>query len=184
MKRTVLVFGLISGVISSLLMFATMPLINRGTINIDNGEVIGYTAIFLSLLLVFFGIRSYRDNVGGGTISFGRAFAVGILITLISCGFYVATWEILYFKVMPDNIPKYIAAMAARMRAHGASDAAIAARVKQLEQMKPLYDNPLTNAAMSFIEPFPVGLVVTLVSAGILRRRRAPLPPARASAAA
>ena len=92
MKRTVLVFGIISGVVSSLMMFLTVPLINRGTINFDNGEVIGYTAIFLSFLLVFFGIRSYREN-HGGTISFGRAFAVGILITLISCVFYVASWE-------------------------------------------------------------------------------------------
>ena len=173
MKRTVLVFGLISGAVSSLMMFLTVPLINRGTINFDNGEVIGYTAIFLSFLLVFFGIRSYRENYGGGTITFGRAFAVGILITLISCVFYVVSWEIIYFKFMPDFADKYSAAMVSKMRASGASDAAIAARVQQLGQMKAMYDNPLTNAAITFIEPFPVGLVVTLVSAGILSRRRA-----------
>jgi hypothetical protein len=172
MKRTVLVFGVISGVVSSLMMFLTLPLINRGTINFENGEVIGYTAILLSFLLVFFGIRSYRENVGGGTITFGRAFAVGILITLISCVFYVVSWEILYFNFMPDFTQKYTAAMVAKARAGGASDAAIAARVQQMGQMKKLYDNPLTNAAITFIEPFPVGLVVTLVSAGILRRRR------------
>jgi hypothetical protein len=173
MKRTVLVFGVISGVVSSLMMFLTLPLIDRGTINFENGEVIGYTAILLSFLLVFFGIRSYRENVGGGTITFGRAFAVGILITLISCVFYVLSWEILYFNFMPDFTQKYTAAMVAKARASGASDAAIAARVQQMGQMKKLYDNPLTNAAITFIEPFPVGLVVTLVSAGILRRRRA-----------
>ena len=155
------------------MMFLTMPLINRGTINFDNGEVIGYTAIFLSFLLVFFGIRSYRENYGGGTITFGRAVAVGILITLISCVFYMVSWEIIYFKFMPDFADKYSAAMVSKMRASGASDAAIAARVQQLGQMKAMYDNPLTNAAITFIEPFPVGLVVTLVSAGILRRRRA-----------
>ena len=171
MKRTVLVFGLISGVISSAMMFLTVPLINRGTINFDNGEVIGYTAIFLSFLLVFFGIRSYRES-SGGAISFGRAFAVGILITLISCVFYVASWEVIYFNFMPDFTEKYTTAAIAKMRASGASDAVIAARKKQMDQMKKLYDNPFTNAAITFIEPFPVGLIVTLVSAGILRRRR------------
>ncbi len=62
MKRTVLIFGLISGAISSAMMLLTLPLIDRGTINFENGEVIGYTAIFLSFLLVFFGIRSYRER--------------------------------------------------------------------------------------------------------------------------
>ena len=82
MKKTVLTFGLISGAISALMMFATLPVIDK--IGFDTGAIVGYTAIVLSFLLVFFGIRSYRENVGGGTITFGRAFAVGILITVIS----------------------------------------------------------------------------------------------------
>ncbi|HXH38679.1 MAG TPA: DUF4199 domain-containing protein, partial [Thermoanaerobaculia bacterium] len=97
MKKVVIVFGLISGVISSAMMFLTLPLMKNGTVNDHNGYVIGYTAIFLSFLLVFFGIRSYRENAGGA-ITFGRGFSVGILITLISCLFYVASWEIIYFK--------------------------------------------------------------------------------------
>src|SRR6059058_5892548 len=127
MKRVVIVFGLISGVISSALMFLTLPLMKNGTINFDNGEVFGYTAIFLSFLLVFFGIRSYREN-NGGTISFGRAFSVGILITLISCLFYVASWEFIYFKIMPDFADKYAAHAINDMREKGATDAAIAAK--------------------------------------------------------
>jgi hypothetical protein len=170
MKRTVLIFGLISGAISSAMMFLTLPLINRGTINFENGEVIGYTAIFLSFLLVFFGIRSYREK-SGGSITFGRAFGVGILITLISCVFYVASWEIIYFKLMPDFADKYSAAALTKLREKGASDAAILAKKKEMDQMKAMYDNPLTNAAITFIEPFPVGLIVTLVSAGVLRKR-------------
>src|SRR5262245_41206444 len=89
MKKTVLTFGLISGVVSSLLMLLTVPFIDR--IGFDRGVFVGYTAIVLSFLLVFFGIKSYRENVGGGEITFGRAFTVGILITLISCVFYVLT---------------------------------------------------------------------------------------------
>ena len=182
MKRTVLIFGLISGAISSALMFLTLPLINRGTINFDNGEVIGYTAIFLSFVLVFFGIRSYREN-HGGTITFGRAFAVGILITVISSLFYVASWEVIYFNFMPDFGDKYAAAADAKARAKGASDAAIAAKMKEMEQMKAMLRNPVINAAMTFIEPFPVGLIVTLVSAGILRKRGRANPTSLQSAA-
>jgi hypothetical protein len=170
MKKVVIVFGLISGAISSAMMFLTLPFIKSGAINNKNGEIIGYTAIFLSFLLVFFGIRSYRENAGG-TISFGRATAVGLLITLISCVFYVASWEIIYFKLMPDFGDKYAARTIDAMREKGASGAAIAAKKKEMEKMKAMYNNPLINAAVTFIEPFPVGLIVTLVSAAILRKR-------------
>jgi len=170
MKKVVIVFGLISGVISSALMFLTLPFLETGAVNNHNGEIIGYTAIFLSFLLVFFGIRAHREN-SGGTISFGRAFSVGILITLISCVFYVASWEIIYFKFMPDFAEKYSAREIAGLRAKGASPAAIEAKKQEMVKLKALLDNPLLNAAMTFIEPFPVGLLMTLLSAAILRRR-------------
>ena len=169
MKRIVLVFGLISGAISSAMMFLTLPFIKSGAIDNHNGEIIGYAAIFLSLLLVFFGIRAYRENAGGA-ISFGRAFSVGILITLISCVFYVASWEVIYFKLMPDFADKYAARAIGEMREKGATESAIAAKKVEMEKMKAMLDNPLINAAVTFIEPFPVGLIVTLVSAAILRR--------------
>ena len=171
MKKVVLVFGLISGVISSAMMFLTLPLINKGLL--DHGLVVGYTAIFLSFLLVFFGIRSDRENAGG-TISFGRATAVGLLITLISCAFYVGSWEIIYFKLMPDFVDNYAARSIDAMREKGATEAAIAAKKIEMEKMKALYNNPLINVAVTFIEPFPVGLIVTLVSAAILRKRNPP----------
>ena len=170
MKKVVIVFGLISGVISSAMMFLTLPFMKSGAINSKNGEIIGYTAIFLSFLLVFFGIRSYREN-NGGSITFGRAFATGILITLISCVFYVASWEIIYFKFMPDFGDKYAARTIETMREKGATEAAIAAKTKEMETFKKMYRNPLFNAAMTFMEPFPVGLIMTLLSAAILRRR-------------
>jgi hypothetical protein len=176
MKKVVIVFGLISGAISSALMFLTLPLMISGAVNFENGYIVGYTAIVLSFLLVFFGIRSYREN-SGGTITFGRGFSVGILITLISCVFYVASWEIIYYKLMPDFGDKYTAHAIDAMRQKGAPEAAIAVKKKELEKMWAMLDNPLINAAMTFIEPFPVGLLVTLVSAAILRKRT-PAPAA------
>src|SRR5277367_1302752 len=99
MKKVVLTFGLISGVLSSLMMLATVPFAHK--IGFDKALIVGYTTIVASFLLVFFGIRSYRDNAGNGHITFAKAFAVGISITLITCVFYVVTWEIMYFKFMP-----------------------------------------------------------------------------------
>ncbi|MCU1284903.1 MAG: hypothetical protein JWO13_1253 [Acidobacteriales bacterium] len=169
MKKTILTFGLISGVLSSLMMVATVPFMHN--IGFDRGMLVGYTAIVLSFLLVFFGIRSYRDNVGNGHITFGRAFTVGICITVISCLFYVGTWEILYFNFLPDFWDKYSAFIVAKMNATGASPADVQAKVEELKKFKVMYDNPLMNAAMTFIEPFPVGLVITLLSAAILRKK-------------
>ena len=117
MKKTVLTFGLISGAISSLLMVVTLPFAHK--IGFNKALIVGYTTIVLSFLLVYFGIRSYRDNVGNGHITFKKAFAVGICITLISCIFYVVTWEILYFNFMHDFMDNYGADMIERLKASG-----------------------------------------------------------------
>jgi hypothetical protein len=168
MKKTILTFGLISGAIASVLMVATVPFADR--IGFGHSYLVGYTTMILAFLLVYFGIRSYRDNFGDGRISFGKAFVIGISITLISSLCYVVTWEILYFKFMPDFMDKYGAYAIQKLQASGASAAAIQAKVEEIKRYKVLEDNPLTNAAMTSLEPFPVGLLVTLISAAILRR--------------
>jgi hypothetical protein len=169
MKKIVLTFGLISGAICIGMMLAALRLEDK--IGHDKAEILGYTIIVLSALLVFFGIRSYRENVGGGRLSFGRGFAVGILITLISSACYVGTWEIVYFKFMPDFAVKYGTQMVERAKASGASEQKIAEAEQQAREFKQAYDSPLINMAYTFMEVFPVYLVVTTVSAGILRKK-------------
>jgi Protein of unknown function (DUF4199) len=182
MKKIILTYGLISGIISSVLMAATVPFLHK--LGGNTGYIFGYTAIVLSFLLVFFGIRSYRDNLGNGQITFAKAFAIGISITLISCLFYVVTWEIIYFNFIPHFMDSYFAQAVDKIKASGASPATIQAKLADLERSKRLYSNPLYNAALTFLEPFPVGLVITLVSAAILRKKaplqseQAPLPAA------
>jgi hypothetical protein len=171
MKKTIFKFGLISGALSAGMMCATVPFVHR--LNGSAGYVLGYTTIVLSFLLVFFGIRSYRENVGGGTISFGRGFAIGISITLISCVFYVVTWEIVYFFFMPGFMDHYGDHAIEAMKASGASAAAVQAKVAEMKHLREMYKNPLINAAMTFIEPFPVGLLITLLSAVVLRKKKA-----------
>src|SRR5215469_3291973 len=174
MKKTILTFGLISGALISLMMALTVPFQDK--IGHDHGYVIGYTTIVLSLLLTFFGVRSYRDNVANGQITFAKAFAVGISITIISCICYVVTWEIIYYNFMPDFLDKYAAHVIEKMKAAGETTAAIQQKTDELDQLKVMYKNPLVNMAMTFIEPFPVGLVITLISAAFLRKKPQPQP--------
>lgn len=169
MKKTVLTFGLLSGAVSSAMMLLTLPFLDR--IGFEYGEVLGYTSIVASFLLVFFGVRSYRDNVAGGTLTFGRAFTVGLLITLISCACYVVTWQLIYFKVAPDFLDKYAAYRLDRARADGATPDALEQIARQMESFKQIYDQPLKNAAITFLEPLPIGLLVTLMTAAVLRLR-------------
>ena len=177
MKKNILTFGLISGAVSSLMMIVTLPFAHR--IGFDKALFVGYTAIVLSFLLVFFGIRSYRDNVGNGQITFAKGFAIGISITLISCVCYVVTWEVIYFNFMPHFMDSYWAHMVEKIKASGASAAAVQAKLQELQRNKEQYENPLYNAAMTFMEPFPVGLIITLISAAALRKRPQAQPEVR-----
>jgi len=169
MNRTILTFGLISGAFTSLMMVATVPFEDK--IGFGKAEYLGYTLIVLSFLLVFFGIRSYRENAGNGHITFTKGFTVGICITLITCACYVITWEILYFTVLHDFMDKYGAYLVEKARASGASQAALQAQLEQLKSYKRMYENPLYNSAVTFLEPFPIGLAITLLSAAILRKK-------------
>ena len=172
MKKIVLTFGLISGVLLSAMMIGViMPNIDR--IGMDHGMVIGYTIMVLAFLLVFFGIRSYRETVGNGHISFGRALAVGFLIMAIACICYVVTWEIVYFNFLPDFGDKYAAYLIEKARAAGASAEEIAKQTEEMRKFKMMYNNVFYNAAFTFLEPLPVGVPMTLISAAILRKNRA-----------
>lgn len=177
MRKIVLTFGLISGGILAAMMAIAMPLCMGGTINFDNAEILGYSSMVLSFLMVFFGIRSYRENIGGGSITFGKGFQVGILVSLIACAVYVVSWEIVYHAFIPDFADKYGAHMIEKMRVKGETQAVIDAATKEMLRFKELYANPFFNVGITFMEVFPIGLVVTLVSAGILRKK-----PSRAGA--
>jgi Protein of unknown function (DUF4199) len=169
MKRTVLTFGLIAGIIISVLMGGSLLLAD--TIGSGHSMALGYTIMVASFLLIYFGIRSYRDNELAGQISFGHAFTCGILITLITCICYVAMWEVLYFNFMPHFMDGYFAAQIHKVQSSGLDPATIAAQVAAIQGSAELYQNPFVNMAYTFIEPFPVGLIITLVSAAILRRK-------------
>ena len=169
MKKTVLTYGLISGLMISVLMGGSLLLADK--IGSGHSMAIGYTIMVASFLLIYFGVRSYRENTLAGEISFGRAFACGILITLITCVCYVAMWEILYFNFMPHFMDSYFAAQIHQVQSAGLDPATTAAKVAEIQHSQQLYQNPLVNMAYTFMEPLPVGLLITLISAALLRRK-------------
>ena len=170
MRKIVLTFGLIAGAILSAMMLITLPF--QDQIGFDKGAIIGYTTMVLAFLMVFFGVKSYRDNVAGGIVKFGRAFKVGLMITAVASVCYVATWELIYYKLAPDFVDKYAAYAVEKARLSGATDAQVAVKAKQMAEFKEMYKNPLVNIALTFLEPLPVGIVFTLVTAGVLSRKR------------
>jgi hypothetical protein len=170
MNKTVWTFGLIAGAIMSVMMVATIPFADR--VGFGHSLIVGYSTMVAGFLLVYFGIRSYRDTVGGGRISFGRALAIGALITAVGSACYTASWDVMYFRFMPDFMEKYGEHQLERARAAGKGEAELARMREESRQFAERYRNPVFNSAMTFLEPLPVGLVFTLVSAGILRRGR------------
>lgn len=169
MRRIVLTWGLAAGAVLGVMMLISVPLMKSG--RLDRAEVFGYTSMVLAFLLVFFGIRRYRDEVAGGVIGFGRAVAVGLAITAVASLVYVASWQVIQRAFFPDFVASYSAHQLEKLRAEGADAAKLREAEAQMAEFARLYANPLFNAGMTFLEPLPVGVVMTLVSAGILRRR-------------
>lgn len=170
MKKVVLTFGLISGLIVVVLMLSSMVLKTYQT-DYHLAEVIGYGSMIVSLSMVFFGVRSYRDNYQNGSISFGKAFQVGILITLISACMYVAGWMIYSEISGPEMMNEYFQHSINEINTSAAPAAEKAAKIKEVEMWRNWYKNPLLKMALTFMEILPVGLVVTLLCAFILKRK-------------
>ena len=170
MKKIFLTFGLIAGAILSAMMVLNHVLMKD--IGFDKAEIIGYTTMILASMMVFFGVRSYRDNVAHGSVSFGKAFQVGLLIILVANVCYVGTWEIIYYNFEPDFMEKYGAYAIEKARAGGATAEEIAKQTKEMDDMVRSFKNPIVNVAYSFLELLPVGIVASLLAAAIFRRKR------------
>ena len=171
MKRTVWTFGLIAGGIMAVMMVLTMPFQEK--IGEDKALIVGYTSMILAFLMVYFGIRQYRDNELAGVIRFGRAFKVGLLIALISSTCYVATWEVLYHTAYKGFEVKYAQSATDQARKAGKSEAEIQKLQASMATFVASYPNATYRIPMTYLEVLPVGLVMVLVCSGILSRKKA-----------
>jgi hypothetical protein len=169
MKGIVIKYGIISGLISALLLVGTSFFIDK--IGFDNSMWVGYGGMFISFVPIYFSMTAFRDKVNNGQLTFGKALPIGLIVTAISAVFYVVAWIIVYHTMMPDFMDKYAAHQLAALKAQGAAAEVIAAKTKEFAEMKEAYNNPLSMFAFTYIEPLPVGILLSLIFALITRNK-------------
>jgi len=171
MRRYVLIFGSIAGLVLVVMMFVAAPFLGEDA-NYDTAEWLGYISMIVALSAIFIGIKSYRDKESNGFISFGNAFKVGLFITLVASVFYVAGW-MLYMNTLNTNfMDNYYEQNIEKIRSSGDSETQIQAKIVDMEKWRELYKNPLIQIGFTFLEIFPVGLLITLISAAILKKKQ------------
>lgn len=175
MKKNILIYGLISGIVVSVIMLSTTNYYSHceGSVDYGTSMLIGYASMLIAFSLVFVGIRNYRDKFNAGIISFGKAFKTGLMIVLIGSTIYVIAWLIDYFYFIPDFMDKYAAQTLEELKANGASPAEITEKTTEMADFIRNYKNPFFNAMMTYLEILPVGLIVTIISSLILKRKTA-----------
>ncbi len=173
MKKIVIVNGIIAGLIVAAMLMITMGFYhNQG--NFDGGMWIGYASMLLAFSLIFVAIIRFRDKYNNGIISFGKAFRIGLYITLIASTIYVVAWLIDYYVFIPDFADKYAAHMLEKLESSGASATEIASTSKQMDNFKEMYKNPALVVLFTYIEILPVGLLLSLIAALVLKRKVKP----------
>ncbi len=171
MKSIVIKYGLIGGVIVSIFMSINMFNMDMESADMDMAEYIGYAGIFIALTSIFFGVRKIRDNEYNGSISFGKAFKVGFLIALIASTLYVITWMVLSETYFADFGAQYNAIEIEKIKSSGLSEAEINAQVQSMEAFMKMYENPIARFFITYIEILPLGFLISLISAAILRKK-------------
>ena len=170
MKRTILICGLIGGLIS-VGWFVISEQFLSVNMSMDTRVYFGYATMILGLSVIFVAIKNYRDNQNNGVISFARAFRIGLLITLIASTVYVIVWMIDFKWFVPDYFDKYKAHMLTDMQANGTPAAEMNKKMIEINSGVEMYKNPLFNALFTYMEIVPVGLVISVIAALILKRK-------------
>ena len=174
MRNIVLFYGLAAGFILTAMIFVMLAIVGDTT-NFDKAEAIGYVSMVLAFSMIFFGIRSYRDKHLGGLISFNIAFRVGILITLIACICYVAGW-LYYFNFVDNSFnERYSEFFINKLNESGKSAEDIKNEIASFHKNMENYNNPGVMALYTFLEVFPIGLIISVLC-GLLMRKKATDP--------
>lgn len=169
MKKIILTYGIISGSIIIGIIVISMLIWGMSS-HTANSEWLGYLIMIAALSLIFFGIKSYRDNELGGVIRFWEALKVGTGILLVASVIYVGVWEIYIQSSGSDFMDQYAASYVEQMRTDGASEQEITDATAVMEEYKEMYQNPILRMGITFLEIFPVGLIIALISAVLLRK--------------
>jgi Protein of unknown function (DUF4199) len=179
MLRTISLYGVIAGLIVGAEMIAMMYLVT-GELPSPYGYIVGYTTMLIALSAVFVGIKRRRDIDLGGVIGFWPALGLGLGISFVASVIYALAWELSLAMTHVDFMAGYTKMVVAQAKAKGASPAALAKLTADMQQLRIQYANPLHRIPETFTEIFPVGVLVSVVSAGLLCNRRF-LPARRSS---
>jgi hypothetical protein len=171
MKKIVLVFGTIAGCITAGWVLLFLSLVHNND-DLDKGALYGYTSMILAFSLIYVGVRNFRNKYNGGVVSFGKAFRIGLYITLIASTIYVGVWLVAYFFYVHDFGKVYAEHAIAKLQAAGAGADAIAKKRMEMDNFTRVYDNPFYNMLLTYSEIFPVGLIVSLITAFVLKRKK------------
>lgn len=174
MKKNVLVFGLISGLVVSTIMAISMTYMSKhseacGSVS---SMIVGYLSMLVAFSLIFVAVKNFRDKQNGGIISFGKAFTIGLLIALIGSTMYVITWALVYHYVMPDFMDRYVAQIIEHAKATSTA-AELQKLTEQMNAQRENYKNPVFFSLMTYMEILPVGIVVSLAAAFVFKRKSA-----------
>lgn len=174
MKKTVLTYGGIAGGAIVILMFISMSLLEGDNPNFKLAEILGYITMIGALSLIFVAIKTYRDRELDGVINFGKAFKIGLMITLVASAIYIAGWMI-YSSTggASEFMEQYTQYTIEEMRKSGEPQEVIDQKITEMEKFQEMYKNPLVKIGFTFLEIFPVGLLISLIAAGLLRKKPA-----------
>jgi hypothetical protein len=171
MRKIIVLNGLIAGSIVSAMLWITQLIFRSNNEALDNGMLIGFSTMIISLSLIFVAVKTVRDRHQTGAITFGRAFLVGIVITAIASLMYATTWEVYYNTSGADFVEWYSKNQLDKLISNNASEAEISKLKSDMQEFAVMYSNPLLRFCMTLLEIFPVGIIITLISAALLRRK-------------
>lgn len=173
MGNTIFKYGAIAGVVAGVGLSLVIALAGDRLGHGTAGMAVGYAIMLVAFSAIFLGVKQQRDTAGGGVIRFFPALGVGIAISAVAGVFYVAAWELAQATIVQgDFAQSYADAMVAQKQAAGAGAAELAEARKAAADFIAVYRNPLLRLPITFMEIFPVGLLVSLISAALLRNPR------------
>ena len=171
MKKQLIYFGLLGGLINIVGWFTFDKLFQSGENDYGLGEILGYAAMLLALSTVFFGVKRYRDRTLGGKITFGQAFFNGLIVVLVAGSIYVIGWEVYYPNFAPDFGAEYSAYLLETYKEQGLSEAEIQTKTEEMQVWMERYKNPLYRVPMTLLEILPLGVLVALGAAFALKKQ-------------
>jgi len=170
MKKLIITHGLIAGlIITAFMIYSTAMCYTHP--EFDSNPVLGYVATLLAVSFIFIGVKKARDRYNGGVISFGKAFKTGLYIVLIASTLYVLAWLVEYYLFIPDFMEKYTAHVLHQAEVRGAGAAEAEQQAARMAGMEQMYRNPVFVVLFTYMEVLPLGVIIALLSAWILRRK-------------